>query len=176
MKSLRSIAGILLLCLTASCHKDKIESIPNAENNDNDISIASSKTGIAESDWITSSGSEVATQPSHSVYHTEINADNFARSGNTIFVFRKDNANNRSAVLPYEETQGNQKIYWYYELNGDKIMISADVYGTGTNPFITSAFKYLAVSNATMLDIERRGTNRTQLMGVSYENFMGLHQ
>src|ERR1043165_6955362 len=105
MKSLRSIAGILLLCLTASCHKDKIESNLNAEISAE--TIAAPKTAaIAESDWIKISGSEVATQPSHSVYHTEINADNLTRSGNTIFVFRKDNAKNRSAALPYEETEG----------------------------------------------------------------------
>ncbi|MBO9681676.1 MAG: hypothetical protein J7502_03200 [Flavisolibacter sp.] len=174
MKGMRSITGVLLLCLTVSCHKDQIKVDAGQENNT--ATIASLKNGIIESDWIASSTSEVASQPSHSVYHIEINAGNFTHPGNTVLVFRKDKATHHSVAIPYEETRGNQKIYWYYEVVGDEIMISADVYGGGADPFTTSAFKYLVVSNAAMQDMKRRGINRTQLMTISYENFMELNQ
>jgi len=86
MKSLGPIAGVLLLCLVASCHKDQIESSP--ERGNDSITFASSSDEIIQSDWIKGSNWEVATQPSHSVYHIEINLDRSATQGNVV-VFQK---------------------------------------------------------------------------------------
>lgn len=173
MKGLESIAGAILICLTVGCKKEPIKNFPSQ---DHISSISSSENKITESNWITASQWEVAQQPSHSVFHTNINTGNNSVSETALLVYRKDNTHGTIMTLPYEENKGLQKIYWYFEADGGNIMISADVYGPGANSFSTNSFKYIVLSEATVQDMEKRGISKTQLMTMPYEKFTELNQ
>jgi hypothetical protein len=175
MKGLKAIGGVLLLCLTLGCKKDKIE---NFSNEDAISSISSSQIsstkGINQSDWMSALKWEVANQPSHSVYYTTINLNNINTSGSTLLVYKQDNTG-ATAILPFEENKGSQKIYWYYEMNDGSIMISADVYGQVVNPVAASSFKYIVLSNSAVSDFEKRGVDKTKIMVMPYEKFSELN-
>ena len=80
-----------------------------------------------------------------------------------------------SQALPFEETNGSQKTYWYYEVSDGNIMLMADVYGDRMNPFTNSSFKYIVIGDEEMQDIQNKGITKKDLKRLSYDDLNKLN-
>ena len=165
------LAASLLLLLIFSCRKNDLKN-SSLENKSN--VIAKHADGVNESDW--QKGSEWAgvEQPQYSIYYTNIKADAItadAAEKGMIRVFKIDNSgkSTESVALPFEETKGSQKFYWYYQVTEGNIMISVDIYGSKENPADKSLFKYVVLSNEVVDGFEKKGTSKSDLMRMSYD-------
>ena len=173
MKSLEKITGVLLLCAIVSCRKNQLEEISAKDDTEK---IVAQQTQIRESDWTSPTQWNTAERPTHTVYYTEIKADNISENENSLVrIYLKDNSGKlTSHVLPFEENVGSQKMYWYYEVNEGNIMVSVDVYGSKTNPLTNSSIKYVVLNNAALGDMERKGISKKDIMQMSYEDLNKL--
>src|SRR5688572_26168962 len=173
MKCLIKITGVLLLCVIVSCKKEQLESTSLQESQDN-----ITRTQIQNSDWSTPMHVEKADRSTHTVYYTNLKAPDLssAISDGLIRIYKKDNKGNISSrALPFEETNGSQKTYWYYEVSDGNIMVSADVYGERTNPFINNSFKYIVIDEADIQHMQTKGINKKELKRLSYEDLNELN-
>src|SRR4029079_8104433 len=123
MKSLVKITGVLLLYVIASCRKNQLEEI---SAKDNDETIVAQQTQISESAWTAPTQWNTAERPTHTVYYTNITADNITdenADNSLVRIYLKDNSGKMSSrVLPFEENIGSQKFYWYYEVTAGNNM------------------------------------------------------
>jgi hypothetical protein len=141
------------------------------ENTPNAIAA---ETGALESGWEAGNTWTAIEQPTHSVYYTKINADAVtadAADNGLIRVFKIAGSGETSSTvsLPFEETKGSQKLYWYYQVTEGTIMIAVDVYGDKTNPAQSSLFKHVVLSKDAVSKFEEKGTTKADLMELSYE-------
>jgi hypothetical protein len=172
MKNLRvSIIAALSLLLIFGCRKKDVKN-SSRENNSN--VVAKHAAGVNESDW--QGGNEWAgvEQPQFSIFYsnikaTEITADAAEKGMIRVFKINDSGKSSESVALPFEETIGSQKNYWYYQVTEGNIMISVDVYGSKTNPAAKSLFKYVILSNDVVDGFEKKGTSKSDLMGMSYD-------
>ena len=171
MKNVRiPLAASLSFLLITGCRKADVKS--SLVNNSN--VIAKHTDGVNESDW--KAGNEWAgvEQPQYSIFYTNIKAGAVnaeAAEKGMIRVFKINNSDNvsESVALPFEETNGSQKFYWYYQVTEGNIMISVDVYGSKTNPAEKSLFKYVVLSHEVVDGFEKKGTSKSDLMRMSYD-------
>ena len=172
MKNVRiPLTAALLLMLTFGCRKKDVLS-SSLENNSN--AIAKHTDGVNESDW--QAGNEWAgvEQPQYSIYYTSIQAaaitSDAAEKGMVrVFKINDSGKSSETTALPFEETKGSEKYYWYYQVTEGNIMISVDVYGSKTNPAEKSLFKYVILSNEVVDGFEKKGTSKSDLMSMSYQ-------
>lgn len=172
MKCLKSIAAFIIVCLSTGCTKDQVKEVPSQTNIP---SCNSSKAGFKESGWITVSQWKVAHQPSHSVYYSDIRTARTDANA-IVLIYRRDNNTGTIKTLPYSDDTNPQKIYWYYEVNGGDIMISADVYGQAVNAFTSNSFQCIVLSQSYVQGLEKRGISKTELLTMPYEKFSEINQ
>ena len=165
MKGLEKITGVLLLCAIVSCKKDQLESTPLEESQLNTTS-----TQTSETEWSSATHVEKADRSAHTVFYTNIKAPDItdeSASDGSVRIFKKDNMGRiSSTALPFEEVNGSQKTYWYYEVSEGNIMISADVYGDRNNPFTNSSFKYIVIDDE---EIVKKGITKKEMKRLSYD-------
>lgn len=175
MKSLYKIAGLLTLCVIASCRKDQLDQTSSTAIS---TSTPIEQKSTVHSSEITPASWTAVNQPSHSVFHTQIDANNLNADvdKSVIRIARIDPSGTASTKeLPFEETRGSQKSYWYYEVMDGSIMVSVDVYGSRDNPAAKSSFKYVALDNKAVQTMEAKGFTRNSLMKMSYDNLDKLN-
>ena len=175
MKCLAKITGVLLLCAIVSCKKDQLESNSLKESHLN----SNTTEQIQNEDWSAPVEVQKADRSSHTVFYTNIKAQdiNTENPGGLIRIYKKDYKGNiNPRALPYEETNGSQKTYWYYEVSDGNIMIYADVYGDRTNPFTNNSFKYIVIDDADLQQMQNKGINKKDLRRLSYEDLTKLNK
>ncbi len=166
--------ALFILLFAAGCRKE-MSDINTQETPESDvISVQSKTTGIAESGWTENSDWNMVEQPSHNVYFTNIATDAItaaAADKGMVRVF-KAGANGESVSLPFEETKGSQKLYWYYQVTEGNIMIAVDVYGSKSNPATSSQFKHIVMNQEAVSTFESNGTSRSDLMELSADELV----
>jgi hypothetical protein len=176
MKGLK-ITGVLLLCAMVSCKKDQLES--TSQNDPQLKTVSSEQIKNSETDWSAATQVEKADRTSHTVFYTNIKApDITAETANEslVRIFKKDNSGKISSrALPFEETNGSQKAYWYYEVSEGNIMVSVDVYGNRDNPFANSSFKYIVMDDTDMQKLLSKGITKKDLKRLSYDDLNQLN-
>ena len=174
MKCLVKITGVMLLCAIVSCKKDQLES-PSLEESTLNTHTSSQ---IQHPDWTVPVQIEKAERSTHTVFYTTLKAPDIhsSISDGSIRIYKKDHKGNISSrSLPFEETIGSQKTYWYYEVSDGNIMVSADVYGDRMNPFTNSSFKYIVIDDSEMQQMQIKGINKKDLKMLSYEDLAKLN-
>jgi len=172
MKNVRiPLVTTLFLLLIISCRKTDVK--PSSLENNSNV-IAKHTDGVSESDWQAGNEWTGVEQPQFSIFYTNIKAASItadAAEKGMIRVFKINNSgtSSESIALPFEETNGAQKNYWYYQVTEGNIMISVDVYGSKTNPAEKSLFKYVILSNEVVDGFEKKGTSKSDLMSMSYQ-------
>lgn len=179
MKNLQApIAGILLLLVAAGCRKDLNENMtPEVPESNIEVAAATVGTnGITESAWEAGSEWTTVEQPSFTVYHTNIKSDAVsadAAEKGMIRVFKTDDNGQSTRSLPFEETKGSQRLYWYYQVTEGNIMIAVDVYGNKSNPATSSQFKNIVITSDAVTGFEAQGQTKADLMRMSHDNLSG---
>lgn len=174
MKKLQApVAGLLLLLAVSSCKKDLNETQAPEFQETEAVSISSdNSSNLVESGWETGSDWTAVEQPNYSVYYTNFKSDaitaDVADNG-LIRVFKADEQG-KSIALPFEETKGSQRLYWYYQVTEGNIMVAVDVYGDKSNPTTSAMFKNLVFSQEAISDFESKGNSKADLMRKSYED------
>lgn len=169
MEHLVKLTGVLLLCLTAGCQKNKADLVQQ--------STSPLPAQSVEAGWTAPQQWHSAERPTYSLFYTSIKADDIktTHAGQPfVLVFKKDNSNASSVALPYKEINGAQKFYWYYDVVDGNIMVYVDVYGTKANPLTNNLFKYVVLENGTVQDMEQKGIRKKDLMQMSYKDFSAL--
>lgn len=113
-------------------------------------------------------------QPSYTVFYTNIKADDVTSDvgdNGLIRVFKSSNENSPIS-LPFEETVGTRKLYWYYQVTEGNIMIAVDVYGDRSNPAQPQLFKKVVLDKKAVASFEAKGTSKVDLMNLSYDKLM----
>ena len=175
MKKLQApVAGILLLLAVSSCRKDLNETQAPEFQETASVALNSEKANLAETGWQTSTDWTAVEQPTYSVYYTNIKSGSVtadAAEKGLIRVFKADDQGN-SISLPFEETAGSQKLYWYYQVTEGNIMIAVDVYGDKSNPTTSAKFKNIVLTPETINSFESKGHNKADLMTMSYDQLI----
>ena len=165
------LTAALLLLLTFSCRKTDVKS-SSLDNHPN--IIAKHTDGVNESGWQAASEWAGVEQPQYSIFYSNIkvsaiSADASEKGMVRIFKINDSGKSSESTALPFEETIGSAKYYWYYQVTEGNIMLSVDVYGSKTNPAEKSLFKYVILSNEVVDGFEKKGTSKSDLMSMSYQ-------
>jgi hypothetical protein len=171
MKNVRTpMMAVLLMMMIFSCRKKDITSTLS-QNNPN--AVAKHTDGVNESGWQSTKEWVGVEQPQYSIFFTNIKAAAItaeASEKGMVRVFKiNDSGTSESTTLPFEETIGSAKYYWYYQITEGNIMISVDVYGSKINPAEKSLFKYVILSNDVVDGFEKKGTSKSDLMSMSYQ-------
>ena len=180
MKDLKVIAGLCFLCIMVSCHKDQLDDIPTEEVSEFSNSASTSTNGFRESELSPPQDLNIAEQPSHTVYFTNIKAPDITAqdaSGSIIRVFKfdKNNRGTSPVSLPFESGEGGRS-YWYYEVMENSIMISVDAYDRQRNPLPDSEFIYIVLNEKAIRSLEAQGINRKVLYSMSYDGLTKLKE
>jgi hypothetical protein len=174
MKKLQApVAGLLLLLAVSSCKKDLNETQAPEFQETTSVSIDSdNSSSLVESGWETSSDWTAVDQPNYSVYYTTFKSSDVTSDvadNGLIRVFKADEQGN-TISLPFEETKGSQRLYWYYQVNEGNIMVAVDVYGDKTNPTTSAKFKNVVFSKEAISEFETKGLNKADLLIKSYKD------
>lgn len=165
-----SLTAALLFLIFSGCKKNEVKS----SSHDNTNVISKPTSGINESEWQPANEWSGVEQPQYSIFYTNIKSKavtSDAAEKGMIRVFKINSSGNstESIALPFEETNGAQKLYWYYQVTEGNIMISVDAYGSKTNPAEKTLFKYVILSNDVVDAFEKKGTSKSDLMRMSYD-------
>lgn len=173
MKNLKTPIAVLFIAIAAvSCRKTQQE-VQTVEQEATPNAVAAN-TGIAESSWQSPAEWNSVEQPTHTVFYTniktsEITADAAEKGMIRVFKVANSGGTSSSVALPFEETNGSQKSYWYYQVTEGNIMIAVDVYGGKANPAQTSLFKHVVLSSDAVSEFESKGTSKADLMELSLD-------
>jgi hypothetical protein len=172
MKNLQApFLGALLLLAAIGCRKNDLNDKPSPDLSE--VSTAGNSV-LKKSDWVSQSNWTKVEQPSYTVFYTNIKTDDVTSDvadNGLIRVFKSGNENNPIS-LPFEETAGSQKLYWYYQVTKGNIMIAVDVYGNGSNPTQSQLFKNVVLDKKAIESFESKGTSKVELMNLSYDKLM----
>lgn len=172
MKKLQApFFGVLLLVAAVGCRKDKLNDAPSQELSELSSPSSSETT---ESGWQSQQNWVKVEQPNHTVFYTNIKTDAVtadAADNGLVRVFKSGNSN-APISLPFEETVGSQKLYWYYQVTEGNVMIAVDVYGDRSNPAQSQLFKHLVLDKQAIASFEAKGTSKVELMNLSYDKLM----
>lgn len=171
MKKLKApLFGVLLLVAAVSCQKDKINDAPLQESSEVSSLSNSENTEIG---WQSQQNWTKVEQPSYTVFYTNIKSSavtSDASENGLVRVFKADD--NTPVSLPFEETVGSQKLYWYYQVTEGNIMIAVDVYGDRSNPAQSALFKQVVLDKQAIASFEAKGTSKVELMNLSYDKLI----
>ena len=173
MKKLQApVAGLLLLLAVSSCKKELNENQAPEIQETEAVSMNSKTSALVESGWETATDWTAVEQSNYSVYYTTFKSDNITADvadNGLIRVFKADEKGN-TISLPFEETKGSQKLYWYYQVTEGNIMVAVDVYGGKADPTTSAQFKNVVFSQEAIGSFESKGINKADLMMKSYES------
>lgn len=172
MKKLKApLFGVLLLVAAVSCQKDKINDAPLQESSEVSSLSNSENTEIG---WQSQQNWTKVEQPSYTVFYTNIKTSavtSDAADNGLVRVF-KAGSDNTPVSLPFEETMGSQKLYWYYQVTEGNIMIAVDVYGDRSNPAQSSLFKQVVLDKQAVASFEAKDISKVELMNLSYDKLV----
>jgi hypothetical protein len=172
MKKLQApFFGVLLLVTAVSCRKDKISDTPSSDLSEMSSLSVSEKI---ETGWQSQQNWTKVEQPSYTVFYTNLKTDAVsadAAENGLVRVFKSGN-NNTPISLPFEETVGSQKLYWYYQVTEGNIMIAVDVYGDRANPAQLQLFRHVVLDKQAIASFEAKGTSKVELMNLSYDKLV----